>query len=46
MYKRQDPAVPAQAEILKLQRASRFIETKPENYLGIEAAATQAGLLK
>ena len=41
-----DPAVPAQAEILKLQRATRFIETKPENYLGIEAAATQAGLLK
>lgn len=41
-----DPAVPAQAEILKLQRASRFIETKPENYQGIEAAATQAGLLK
>ena len=41
-----DPAVPAQAEILKLQRASRFIETRPENYQGIEAAATQAGLLK
>jgi phosphonate transport system substrate-binding protein len=38
--------VPAQAEILKQQRATRFIETKPENYLGIEAAATQAGLLK
>ncbi|MFM7970316.1 hypothetical protein ACF2JD_20700 [Aeromonas sp. A-5] len=28
------------------QRLSRFIETKPENYQGIEAAATQAGLLK
>ncbi|MNC59321.1 hypothetical protein D3C75_1091220 [compost metagenome] len=41
-----DPAVPVQAEILKLQRASRFIETRPENYQGIEAAATQAGLLK
>ena len=31
-----DPAVPAQAEILKLQRASRFIETRPENYQGIK----------
>ncbi|MFM4705011.1 putative selenate ABC transporter substrate-binding protein [Aeromonas bivalvium] len=41
-----DPGVPAQAEILKLQRASRFIETRPENYQGIEAAAIQAGLLK
>lgn len=41
-----DPSDPEQAEILKLQRATRFIETKVENYLGIEAAAKQAGLLK
>jgi phosphonate transport system substrate-binding protein len=26
------PAVPEQAEILRLNRASRYIETKPENY--------------
>jgi phosphonate transport system substrate-binding protein len=34
------------AEILKLQRATRFIATKPENYKGIEDAARSAGLLK
>ena len=28
------------------QAASRFIETKPENYAGIEEAARAAGLLK
>jgi phosphonate transport system substrate-binding protein len=32
-------------EILSLQRASRFIPTRPENYEGIEAAARSAGLL-
>ena len=32
-------------EILDLQRASRFIPTRPENYQGIEAAARSAGLL-
>jgi phosphonate transport system substrate-binding protein len=32
-------------EILSLQRASRFIPTRPENYQGIEAAARSAGLL-
>jgi len=33
-------------EILELQRATRFIPTKAENYKGIEAAAKHAGLLK
>ena len=33
-------------EILALQRATRFIPTKPANYLGIRAAAENAGLLK
>ncbi len=32
--------------ILDLQRASRFIPTKAENYAAIEAAARNAGLLK
>ena len=41
-----DPAVPEQKKILDLQRASRFIATKPENYKGIEAAARLAGLIK
>ncbi|QGX40561.1 putative selenate ABC transporter substrate-binding protein [Permianibacter aggregans] len=41
-----DPKNPAHAEILELQRASRFIATKPENYQGIESAARKAGLLK
>lgn len=33
-------------DILALQRATRFIPTKPENYVGIRAAAENAGLLK
>ena len=41
-----DPAKPEQKAILDLQAASRFIETKPENYEGIEEAARAAGLLK
>lgn len=41
-----DPANPAHKEILDLQRATRFIPTKPENYIGIEDAARSAGLLK
>ena len=41
-----DPKVPAHKELLDLQRASRFIATKPENYKGIEQAARSAGLLK
>ncbi|MCJ8169623.1 putative selenate ABC transporter substrate-binding protein [Atopomonas sediminilitoris] len=41
-----DPANPAHKAILDLQAASRFIETKPENYAGIEAAARSANLLQ
>ncbi|KRB79197.1 putative selenate ABC transporter substrate-binding protein [Noviherbaspirillum sp. Root189] len=37
---------PKAKEILDLQRASRFIPTKAENYASIEKAAQQAGLLK
>jgi phosphonate transport system substrate-binding protein len=33
-------------EILDMQRASRFIPTKAENYKGIEEAARSAGLIK
>ncbi|NBQ85906.1 MAG: phosphate/phosphite/phosphonate ABC transporter substrate-binding protein [Betaproteobacteria bacterium] len=36
---------PAQAEILKLNRATRYVETRPENYKGLESAAKSAGLL-
>ena len=32
-------------EILDLQRATRFVPTRPDNYKGIEAAARSAGLL-
>jgi len=39
------PANPEHAEILRLNRATRYIETKPENYKGLEAAARSAGLL-
>ncbi len=41
-----DPAVPEHKAILDLQGASRYVETKPENYQGIEEAARAAGLLK
>ena len=41
-----DPSTPEGKEILALQRATRFIPTKPENYQGIEQAARSAGLLK
>ena len=37
---------PQDKEILDLQRATRFIATKAENYDAIEAAARNAGLLK
>jgi phosphonate transport system substrate-binding protein len=37
---------PEGKEILELQRATRFVPTKAENYKGIEAAAKNAGLLK
>ncbi|MBG4390862.1 putative selenate ABC transporter substrate-binding protein [Pseudomonas aeruginosa] len=40
------PAKPADKEILDLQAASRFIETNPDNYKGIEESARAAGLLK
>jgi phosphonate transport system substrate-binding protein len=41
-----DKSTPEGKEILELQRASKFIRTKPENYVSIEAAAHNAGLLK
>lgn len=41
-----DAKNPEHAEILSLQRASKFIPTKKENYEGIEHAAKAAGLLK
>jgi phosphonate transport system substrate-binding protein len=41
-----DRATPEGKEILELQRATRFIPTKAENYKGIEQAAHSAGLLK
>src|SRR5574343_1426192 len=41
-----DPKNPEHAEIMQLQRASKFIATKKENYDGIEKAAHSAGLLK
>ncbi len=40
-----DPAKPDQAEILRLNRATRYIATQPENYKGLESAARSAGLL-
>lgn len=36
---------PAGKEILELQRATRFVPTRAENYKGIENAARSAGLL-
>lgn len=41
-----DPAKPEHKEILDLQAAARYIETKSSNYDGIEEAARAAGLLK
>ena len=40
-----DSRNPQDAAILSLQRASRFIPTRPENYVEIEKAARSAGLL-
>jgi phosphonate transport system substrate-binding protein len=40
------PATPEGKAILDLQRATRFVPTRAENYAGIEAAARSAGLLK
>ncbi|WPH22607.1 putative selenate ABC transporter substrate-binding protein [Variovorax paradoxus] len=39
------PATPEGKDILALQRATRFVPTRAENYKGIEAAARNAGLL-
>ena len=36
---------PEHAEILKLNRSTRYISTTPENYKGLESAARSAGLL-
>ena len=41
-----DKATPEGKEVLDVQRATRFVATKVENYKGIEAAAKSAGLLK
>ena len=40
-----DKSTPQGREILELQRATKFIPTKAENYKGIETAAKSAGLL-
>jgi len=40
-----DAATPEGREVLGLQRATRFVPTRAENYKGIEAAAKSAGLL-
>ncbi|MEO6277285.1 putative selenate ABC transporter substrate-binding protein [Roseateles sp.] len=40
-----DKSTPEGKQILELQRATRFVPTKPENYKNIEAAARSAGLL-
>jgi len=40
-----NPADPQQAEILRLNRATRYVPTTPDNYKGLEAAARSAGLL-
>jgi phosphonate transport system substrate-binding protein len=45
-FLRLDPRNPGDKELLDLQRASKFVATRPENYKGIEAAARSAGLLK
>jgi phosphonate transport system substrate-binding protein len=41
-----DAKTPEGREVLDLQRATRFLPTRVENYKGIEAAARNAGLLK
>jgi phosphonate transport system substrate-binding protein len=40
-----DPANPEAAEILRLNRATRYIPTTPENYKGLESAGRSAGLI-
>ncbi|MDO9166569.1 MAG: putative selenate ABC transporter substrate-binding protein [Rhodoferax sp.] len=39
-------STPEGKEILELQRATRFLPTKADNYKGIETAARSAGLIK
>jgi len=39
-------STPEGRQVLELQRATRFVPTRGENYKGIEAAARNAGLLK
>lgn len=41
-----DRSTPHGREILELQRATRYVPTRAENYNGIKAAAENAGLLK
>ncbi|MBI4207883.1 MAG: putative selenate ABC transporter substrate-binding protein [Betaproteobacteria bacterium] len=41
-----DPKDKLHKDMLDLQRATRFIATKAENYKGIEAAARSAGMIK
>jgi phosphonate transport system substrate-binding protein len=41
-----DPSTAQGKEILELNRATRYIPTKADNYKGIETAARSAGLLK
>lgn len=41
-----DASKPEHAELMKLQRASKYLPTKPENYRDIESAARKAGLLQ
>jgi phosphonate transport system substrate-binding protein len=40
-----DSNTPEGKEILQLNRATRYIETRPENYKGLEAAGRSAGLI-
>lgn len=40
-----DVNTPEGKEILQLNRATRYVPTKPENYKGLESAAKSAGLL-
>ena len=40
-----NPANSEHAEILRLNRATRYVPTSPDNYKGLESAARSAGLL-
>jgi len=41
-----DPKNPEHAQILELQRATKFVSTRAENYASIESAARSAGLMQ